>query len=162
MRFPRAFLVFVSLAACTHARGGPSGAPPTETIASDPSSPARIDVTFVDRLSPSFRLEDVVLLADGALVAERSTGDEPNAPREIPLAFFGVAPGWHRLSLRARYRGHGYGVFSYLNRYVFDVRKELDVYGYGARTLVVKCTAAEHPDVAFEDRPHVDCAPSLR
>jgi hypothetical protein len=42
--------------------------------------------------------------------------------RELPVLDIGVPPGEHVLQAFLRYRGRGYGVFSYLQGYRFDVR----------------------------------------
>src|SRR5262249_28730422 len=70
--------------------------------------------------------------AEGAGLAVRLT------PRqEVPVFDIAVPPGPHVLQVLLRYQGNGYGVFSYLRGYKFDVRSihSLDV-APGALTVV--------------------------
>jgi hypothetical protein len=43
--------------------------------------------------------------------------------KEIPIFNGSIAPGDHTLQVLLRLRGHGYGVFSYLRGYQFEVKQ---------------------------------------
>ncbi len=85
-------------------------------------------------MSPGFRLIELSYALDGRTLyhwlgeprgsgaAEIPAGqDDPASGRSFPVFEGDIASGEHELSLRAIYRGHGNGIFSYLRGYTFSV-----------------------------------------
>jgi hypothetical protein len=119
-----------------------------------------VEIRFVDdMLGGPFHLEDVTAWLDGTPVAKHVGGQ---SAQENLLATAVVSPVPHRLAVHARYRGSGYGVFAYLKGYVFELRTAPSLEVVAGRTLVVRCTAYERPDVVMEDRPQLRCNQALR
>ena len=118
----------------------------------------RLYLTFEDALSDTFELVRMELALDDEYIlvcgddARLLDVDEPY------LVFHGdVAAGTHTLRVALEYRGHGHGVFSYLEGYRFRVRA---VHGFGVTEhafVALHAAAIEQggPEVPLEDRPHV-------
>ena len=62
-------------------------------------------------------------MLDGEPIFDKSKKDS-EIKDQVQIAVFdgNVPPGIHNLSVYIEYRGHGYGVFTYLNDYVFKLR----------------------------------------
>ena len=75
-------------------------------------------------MGSSFRLIRLVYALDGTQVFARSEDTSPNLykTKSFDILTGPISPGSHSISALAVYRGHGYGVFKYLNKYTFTVR----------------------------------------
>jgi hypothetical protein len=79
-------------------------------------------------------------------------------PRQDPVVFdIPVSPGYHVVQASASYRGHGYGVFWYLDRYRFEVRS---AHGFTAAPgALSEITVVHHEKggltTPLEERPRV-------
>jgi hypothetical protein len=84
---------------------------------------ASLTIVHKNNMGSSFRLLKLVYALDGTQVFSRN--DDSGAmhgQKNIDVVTAPVAPGSHTVSVYAVYRGHGYGVFKYLNKYRFKVR----------------------------------------
>ncbi len=80
-------------------------------------------IVHKNNMGSSFRLLKLVYALDGTQIFTRA--DDSGAmhgQKTIDIVTAPVAPGSHTISVYAVYRGHGYGVFKYLNKYRFKVR----------------------------------------
>jgi hypothetical protein len=68
-----------------------------------------------------------------------------------------LAPGPHNLSVYLEYRGEGFGVFDYLNKYTFKIKSSFTFQVEDGKITEVKAIAYEKggPLVKLEDRPTV-------
>jgi len=84
---------------------------------------ARASIVHLNKMGTKFRLIRLVYALDGSQIFSRSddTGKIHDTKR-FEVLTGPVAPGSHTLSVVAVYRGHGYGVFRYLNKYKFTVK----------------------------------------
>lgn len=84
---------------------------------------ARASIVHLNKMGSKFRLIRLVYALDGQQIFSRSdeTGKIHDTKR-FDVLTGPVAPGSHTLSVVAIYRGHGYGVFRYLNKYKFTVK----------------------------------------
>ena len=84
---------------------------------------SRVIIRHKDDMGDSFRLVRLLYVLDGQELLSESDDSgalDSDEPRDI---FEGsLTPGDHTLSVHLQYRGHGYGVFSYLEGYTFDVK----------------------------------------
>lgn len=111
-------------------------------------------------MSETFQLVWLRASIDGTTVAEagdpeRSQTSEVLAtPRCLHRAM--VQAGTHELALELRFRGHGYGVFSYLSGYQFrQSTTESVTIPDGSFGVAIVATAWEQSDAPLEHRPQI-------
>ena len=94
-----------------------------ETVLRGVLAGSRIIMTHRNRMGSAFRLVRVVYMLDGAQIFAR-TDEAGGLDEEDELVLFdgNLPPGPHTATIELTYKGHGYGVFSYLNGYTFDSR----------------------------------------
>jgi hypothetical protein len=96
----------------------------SDTILSGGVGSAQASILFRNDMSGAFRLTRVLFVLDGAVQYNKQ--DDSGAlsgQKEIPIFKGSIAPGDHTLQVLLRLRGHGYGVFSYLRGYQFEVKQ---------------------------------------
>jgi hypothetical protein len=96
----------------------------SDTILSGGVGGARTSIRFQNDMSGAFRLTRALFVLDGAVQYNKQ--DDTGAlagQKEIPIFKGSIAPGDHTLQVLLRLRGHGYGVFSYLRGYQFEVKQ---------------------------------------
>jgi len=96
----------------------------SDTILSGGVGSARASIVFQNDMSGAFRLTRVLFVLDGAVQYNKQ--DESGAlsgQKQIPIFKGSIPPGDHTLQVLLRLRGHGYGVFSYLRGYQFEVKQ---------------------------------------
>jgi hypothetical protein len=66
-------------------------------------------------------------------------------------------PGSHLLSVQMIYRGHGYGIFSYLQGYVFKIRSAFQFSAEEGKVLRLKSVGYEKGGITtdLQDRPDI-------
>jgi hypothetical protein len=69
-----------------------------------------------------------------------------------------IAPGSHTISVMLLYRGHGYGVFKYLNKYKFTVRSSHTFTAAEGKAIKIEVIGFERGGITtpLEKRPAVD------
>src|SRR4029078_2642138 len=84
---------------------------------------ARAEIRFKNEMSSAFRLTRALFVLDGAVQYNKAddTGALASQP-EIPIFSGSIPPGDHTLQVLIQLRAHGYGVFSYLRGYKFEVK----------------------------------------
>ncbi len=91
---------------------------------------SRSTIIHENKMGGNFRLIRLVYQLDGAtLYSKVDESGKLNDQKKIEILTGPIAPGSHRLQVLMVYRGHGYGVFSYLKGYKFTKS--------GAHTFVV-------------------------
>jgi hypothetical protein len=111
-----------------------------------------------NRMSQSYRLVRVVYALDGAPIftkadEEGTLGDQ----KEFEVYNGSIIPGEHTLTVNLEYRGHGYGVFSYLKGYRFKLRSTYTFAVPEGRVSTVHVVGYEKggPTTPLEERPAV-------
>jgi len=134
-----------------------------ESVLASSIAGAEAQVLHRNEMGSSFRLEKVSYSLDGTPI--RSLVDQDgdlDGKEELEILNGPIVPGNHTISVVMTYRGNGYGVFSYLKGYVFNLRSshtfradegklvQIKVIGYekGGITTDLK----DRPDIRFEDR----------
>jgi hypothetical protein len=130
----------------------------SDTILSGGVGGARADIRFKNDMSSAFRLTRALFVLDGAVQYNKAddTGALAAQP-EIPIFSGSIPPGDHTLQVLVQLRGHGYGVFSYLRGYKFEVKSSHAFTVTEGKTIELEAVAWEKGGVTtpLEQRPAV-------
>jgi hypothetical protein len=135
----------------------------SDTILSGGVGGARASIRFQNEMSGAFRLTRALFVLDGAVQYNKQDDTGAlSAQKEIPIFKGSITPGDHTLQVLLRLRGHGYGVFSYLRGYQFEVKqshsfsvtegKELDLDVIGWEKGGVTTPLEQRPAVRYLER----------
>lgn len=128
----------------------------SDSILSGGVGGARAEITFVNDMSNVFQLTRALFLLDGAV--QNNKQDETGAlaeQKEIPVFNGSIPPGDHTLQVLVQLRGHGFGVFSYLQGYRFEIRSSHSFTVTEGKTVELRAIAYEKGGVTvpLEQRP---------
>jgi hypothetical protein len=130
----------------------------SDTILSGGVGGARAEITFTNEMSSAFRLTRALFVLDGAVQYNKQ--DDTGAlaaQRQIPIFSGSVPTGDHTLQVLIQLRGHGYGVFSYLRGYRFEVKSSHAFTVTEGKTIQLEAIAYEKGGVTtpLEQRPAI-------
>ena len=128
------------------------------TIFSTGDAGARATVKFENELSKAFRVTRVLVVLDGAVQYQKAdTTGELADQREIPIFSGSIPAGDHTLQMLVNLQGDGFGVFSYLRGYKFEVRSTHSFTVVEGKTMNLSVVAFEKGDstTPLEQRPTV-------
>jgi hypothetical protein len=128
-------------------------------VGGDITAGAKAVVIHRNEMGSSFYLESVTYALDGAPIYVKTDVDGDLEKREEFEVFNGrVVPGSHQLTVQMVYRGHGFGVFSYLEDYRFKVQASYTLDAQPGRVLTVKAIGHEKGGLTTElkDRPAIN------
>jgi hypothetical protein len=113
---------------------------------------------FQNDMSAAFRLVRALFVLDGAVQYNKS--DDTGAlaeQKEIPIFSGSIPPGDHTVQILLQFQGSGYGVFSYLKGYHFEVRNSHSFTAVEGKTLTLQIISYEKGGVTtpLEERPAV-------
>jgi hypothetical protein len=131
----------------------------SDTIMSGGAAGSRAEVEFDNEMSNAFRLVRALFVIDGTVQYNRQ--DESGAladQKTIPIFSGSVPPGDHTVQVLLSFQGNGYGVFTYLKGYHFEVKSSHSFTSVEGRTLNLTATALEKGGVTtpLEQRPSVE------
>src|SRR5688500_20256745 len=109
-------------------------------------------------MSSSYKLVKAVYALDGAPIFNKADEDGALGEREEFDVYHGsIVPGEHTLTVNLEYRGHGYGIFSYLKGYRFKVRSNYSFTAPEGRGVTIRVVGYEKggPTAPLEERPAV-------
>jgi hypothetical protein len=137
----------------------------SDTILSGGVGGARAEVRFTNDMSSAFKLTRALFVLDGAVQYNKQ--DDTGAlaeQKQIPIFSGSVPPGDHTLQVLLQLRGHGYGVFSYLRGYRFDVKSSHSFTVSEGKTIDLEAIAWEKGGVTtpLEQRPAVRYVEKIR
>ena len=129
-----------------------------ETVLEGVVGGAQSVITHENKMSRSFRLVRAVYALDGAPIynkadEEGSLGEQS----EFEVYNGSMVPGEHSLTVNLEYRGHGFGVFSYLKGYRFKVRSNYTFSAPEGRVVNLRVIGYEKGGATapLEERPAV-------
>lgn len=130
----------------------------SDTILSGGGSGSRAVISFRNELSDAFRVTRALFVLDGAVQYNKQ--DQSGALAEqskIPIYNGSIPPGDHTLQVLINLQGHGYGVFSYLRGYKFEVRSSHSFTAVEGKSTVLEVMAYEKGGVTtpLEERPAI-------
>jgi hypothetical protein len=130
----------------------------SDTILSGGGSGSRAVIRFDNELSDAFRVTRALFVLDGAVQYNKT--DQSGAlsdQDQIPIFNGSIPPGDHTLQILINLQGNGYGVFSYLRGYRFEVRSSHSFSAVEGKTIQLQAIAFEKGSVTtpLEERPAV-------
>lgn len=137
----------------------------SDTILSGGVGGARAELSFRNELSAAFRLTRVLIVLDGAVQYNKSDESGTLAEQaEIPVFSGSIPPGDHTVQVLVQLRGHGYGVFSYLKGYKFEIKDTHSFTVTEGKTIDLDIIAFEKGGVTtpIEQRPAIRYLEKLR
>jgi hypothetical protein len=131
----------------------------SDTIISGGAAGSRAEVVFKNEMSSAFRLTRALFVVDGAVQYNRQ--DDTGAladQKEIPIFNGSMPPGDHTVQVILNFQGNGYGVFTYLRGYKFEVKSAHSFTAVEGKTLGLSATALEKGGVTtpLEQRPTIE------
>jgi hypothetical protein len=131
----------------------------SDTILSGGAAGSRAEVVFKNEMSSAFRLTRALFVVDGAVQYNRQ--DDTGAladQKEIPIFNGSMPPGDHTVQVILNFQGNGYGVFTYLRGYKFEVKSAHSFTSVEGKTLGLYATALEKGGVTtpLEQRPTIE------
>ena len=113
-------------------------------LGGDLSAGARAVLFHRNEMGSSFVLESVAYALDGAPIFTKVDVNGDLDKREEFEIFNGrIIPGQHQVATRLVYRGHGYGLFSYLEGYKFKVQASYTFNAEATKVTTVKIVGYE-------------------
>ncbi|MCU0661402.1 MAG: hypothetical protein MUC50_03645 [Myxococcota bacterium] len=129
-----------------------------ETVLDRKIAGSKASIVFRNEMGGSFRLIKATFLLDGGPVFNKADETGSLSDREQIDLFDGpVMPGDHTVSVVLNFRGHGYGIFSYLKGYSFKTRSSRTFTVNEGKSLRVEVVAYEKGGVTtpLDERPAV-------
>ncbi|HJK89112.1 MAG TPA: hypothetical protein RMH85_25100 [Polyangiaceae bacterium LLY-WYZ-15_(1-7)] len=129
-----------------------------ETVLQGVVAGAQAIVVHENRMSSSYKLVKAVYALDGAPIFNKADEEGSLSDREEFQVYNGsIVPGEHTLTVNLEYRGHGYGIFSYLKGYRFKVRSNYSFTAPEGRAVTVRVVGYEKggPTAPLEERPAI-------
>jgi hypothetical protein len=129
-----------------------------ETVLQGVVAGSQARIVHENKMGNSFRLVKVVYALDGAPIFNKA--DEEGAlgdQSEFDIYNGSIVPGEHTLTVKLEYRGHGYGIFSYLKGYRFKVSSSHTFTAPEGKALTLSVVGYEKggPTAPLEERPAV-------
>ncbi len=127
-------------------------------IGGDITTGSKAVLVHRNEMGSSFYLESVAYALDGAPIYTKVDVDGDLEKREEFEIFNGrIVPGNHQVSVQLVYRGHGYGLFSYLEGYKFKVQSAYTFNAEPGKVNTIKVVGFEKGGFTAElkDRPAV-------
>ncbi len=115
-------------------------------------------IVHENRMSQSYKLVRVVYALDGAPIFTKADEEGTlSEQQEFEIYNGSIVPGEHTLTVSLEYRGHGFGVFSYLKGYRFTVRSTYTFAVPEGRVANLQVVGYEKggPTTPLEERPAV-------
>jgi hypothetical protein len=127
-----------------------------ETVLQGVVAGSQARLVHENKMGNSYRLVKVVYALDGAPIFNKA--DEEGAlgeQDEFDIYNGSMVPGEHTLTVKLEYRGHGYGIFSYLKGYRFKVSSSHTFTAPEGKALTLSVVGYEKggPTAPLEERP---------
>ena len=137
----------------------------SDTIIGGGAAGSRSEVEFKNEMSSAFQLTKALFVIDGQVQYNRA--DEGGAladQKDIPIYSGSVPPGDHTIQVALTFQGNGYGVFSYLRGYKFEVKSSHAFTAVEGKTITITATSFEKGGVTtpLEQRPTIEWQEKLQ
>ncbi len=131
----------------------------SDTIMSNGAAGSRAEVTFHNEMSSAYRLIRALFVLDGAVQYNRQDDSGALADqKDIPIYSGSISPGDHSMQAKLTFQGNGFGVFTYLRGYKFDIQSSHSFTAVEGKTLALTATAFEKGGVTtpLNERPAME------
>ena len=129
-----------------------------EIVIQGSSSGSRGRVLHVNKLGRAYTIESISYYLDGQVKFSKvDLSGGLGAQKEVSIFDGPLPPGDHNLSVHLKLRGNGYGVFSYVRNYVFNVQASTAFTAEDGKSCRVKALIDERGGIgrSFTERPGV-------
>ncbi len=129
-----------------------------ETVLQGVVAGAQTTIVHENRMGSSYKLVKVVYSLDGAPIFNKADEEGSLGEREEFEIYNGsIVPGEHTLTVVLEYRGHGYGIFSYLKGYTFTTTDAHTFTAAEGKSTVLRVVGYEKggPTTPLGDRPAI-------
>lgn len=129
-----------------------------ETVLQGVVAGSQTVIVHENQMSGSYKLVKAVYALDGAPIFNRADEEGGLSERtEFDVYNGAIVPGEHTLTVNLEYRGHGYGIFSYLKGYRFKVRSSYSFSAPEGKAVNLRVVAYEKggPTAPLEERPAI-------
>jgi len=129
-----------------------------ETVLQGVVAGAQAHVVHENKMGNSYSLVKVVYALDGAPILNKEDEEGGLGDQEVFDVYNGsIVPGEHTLTVQLEYRGHGYGIFSYLKGYRFKVTSSHTFTAAEGKATTLRVVGYEKggPTAPLEERPAV-------
>jgi hypothetical protein len=130
----------------------------SDTILSGGGAGSRANIKYTNELSSAFNVTRLLIVLDGAVQYNKTDQTGAIAQQgEIPIFNGSIPPGDHTLQVLVNLQGNGYGVFSYLRGYRFEVRSNHSFTALEGKTITLQVVSYEKGGVTtpLQERPAV-------
>ena len=121
-------------------------------------SSAKAVLIHKNQMGASFVLQSVAYALDGAPIFTRvNTDGSLDKQAQIEVFNGRIVPGNHQLTVQMKFRGNGFGIFSYLNGYKFNLQSSYTFNAEGGKVTTVRAVAFEKGGFTtdIKDRPAI-------
>lgn len=129
-----------------------------EIVVQGSASGSRATVTHENKLGKNYTVESIAYYLDGQGKFSKAdpTGGLDDM-REFKVFEGAVPPGSHNLTVNMRLRGNGFGIFSYVKNYTFNVQNSVSFTAEEGKSCRVTAVADERRGIgrSFIERPQV-------
>jgi hypothetical protein len=131
----------------------------SDTIVGGGAAGSRAEVEFENQMSSAFQLTRAIFVIDGQVQYNRQ--DDTGAladQKDIPIFTGTMPPGDHTIQVSLTFQGNGYGVFSYLRGYKFEVKSSHAFTSVEGKSMSVTAMAFEKGGVTtpLDQRPAIE------
>jgi hypothetical protein len=130
----------------------------SDTILGGGAAGSRAEVGFENQMSSAFLLTRALFVVDGQIQYNRQDDSGSLSDQKvIPIYSGSMPPGDHTIQLALTFQGNGFGVFSYLRGYKFEVKSSHAFTATEGKALSVTATAYEKGGATtpLEERPTI-------
>ena len=136
-----------------------------EIVIQGAASGSRATVWHINQLGSSYILESVSYFLDGkGQYAKSDTSGALDEQEQFQVFDGPIPPGNHTLTVNMKLRGNGYGVFSYVNKYTFNVQSMTVFTAEEGQSCQIRVITNERSGISasFVERPYVEFEPRCR
>ena len=128
-----------------------------ETVLGGVIGASRALIRHKNEMGSSFRLIKAAFALDGVQIAAKSEGNLADL-QEFDVYNGAIQPGSHTLSVALQYQGNGFGVFSYLKGYKFNVKSSHTFVAGESKSTNITVVGYEKGNITTQlsDKPAID------
>jgi hypothetical protein len=128
-----------------------------ETVLGGVIGASRAQIRHKNEMGSSFRLIKAAFALDGVQIAAKSEGNLADM-QEFDVYNGAIQPGSHTLSVALTYQGNGFGVFSYLKGYKFNVKSSHTFVAGESKSTNITVVGYEKGNITTQlsDKPAID------